>query len=60
MDDSATIFDKVSDVDRDAEAKLYDKETKTAPTIFNEKNITCKTQNLTYILINNYIIIKIY
>ena len=38
-------------IDADAEAmsnnedKSNDKETKTVPTNFNEKNITCKTQN---------------
>ena len=35
----------------DAEAKLNEEETKTYPTIFNEKNITCVTQNF-YILLN--------
>ena len=34
----------------DAEAKSNDKETKTIPTNFNEKNITCKTQNF-YVLL---------
>ena len=60
MDDSAIICDKVRDADRDVEAKLYDKETKAVPTTFNEKNKSFKTPNLTYILINNYSIIKSY
>ena len=34
----------------DAEAKPYDKETKTIPINFNEKKATCKTQNV-YILL---------
>ena len=34
----------------DGEAKSNDEETKAAPTTFNEKNITCKRQNL-YILL---------
>ena len=34
----------------DAEAKSNDEETKTFPTNFNEKNVTCKTQNF-YILL---------
>ena len=42
MDDSAIICDEV--------IKSYDEEIKTIPTNFNEKNITCKTQNF-YILL---------
>ena len=34
----------------DAEAKSNDQETKTIPTNFNEKNITCKIQSF-YILL---------
>ena len=34
----------------DAEAKSYDKETKTVTTSFNEKNAICKTKNF-YILL---------
>ena len=37
MDDSAIICDEV--------IKSYDEEIKAIPTNFNEKNITCKTQN---------------
>ena len=54
MDNSAIIYDEV--IYADAEAKLNDKaksnneETKTVPTNFNEKNVTCKTQNF-YILL---------
>ena len=40
---------EVIDADAEAmsnnEAKSNDEETKTVPTNFNEKNITCKTQN---------------
>ena len=43
MDDSAIICDEV--------IKSYDEEIKTIPTNFNEKNITCKTQNF-YILLS--------
>ena len=49
MDDSAFICDEVIDAD----AKLNPKddiETKTIPRNFNEKNVTCKTQNV-YILL---------
>ena len=38
----------------DAEAKSNDEETKTIPTNFNEKNITCKIQNF-YILLAFFI-----
>ena len=40
MDDLAILCDKVIDV----EGKSYG-EVKTVPTIFNEKEATCKTQN---------------
>ena len=56
MDNSAIICDEVIDADVYVEAKSYDKaksndeETKTAPTNFNEKNITYKIQNF-YILL---------
>ena len=46
MDDSAISYDEIID----AEAKSNDEETKTIPTNFNEKNMTCKIQNL-YILL---------
>ena len=42
MDDSVITCDEVM--------KSYDEEIKTIPTNFNEKNITCKTQNF-YILL---------
>ena len=42
MDDSAIICDEV--------IKSYDKETKNIPGNFNEKKVTCKTQNF-YILL---------
>ena len=50
MDDSAITCDEI--IDTDAEAKSYhnatsnDEETKTTSTNFNEKSVTCKTQNL--------------
>ena len=47
MDDSVNTYDEVTE--------SYDKEVKTIPTNFNEKNITCKTQSsyvlLTFLLI---------
>ena len=39
----------------DTEAKSNNEETKTIPTNFNEKNITCKTQNF-YILFASLLI----
>ena len=39
----------------DKEAKSNNKETETIPTKFNEKNITCKTQNF-YILLGFLVI----
>ena len=45
MDDSTIIYDEV--------IKSYDEEIKTIPTDFNEKKVTCKTQN-SYILIAFY------
>ena len=42
MDDSAIMSDEI--------IESYDEEIKTVPTNFNEKNITCRTQNL-YILL---------
>ena len=42
MDDSVITCDEVID----AEAKSYDKETKTIPTSFNEQKVACKTQVL--------------
>ena len=47
MDDSVNTYDEVTE--------SYDKEVKTIPTNFNEKNITCKRQSsyvlLTFLLI---------
>ena len=43
---STIIRDKVID----AEAKSNNEETKTVPTNFNEKTITCKTQKLSILL----------
>ena len=54
MDDSAITCDEIKDAD--AEAMSYDKAmsndegTKTIPTNFNEKNITCKIQNFCILL----------
>ena len=42
----------------DAEAKSYNKETKTVPISFNEQEVTCKTQNF-YILFTFLLIIII-
>ena len=42
MDDSTIICDEV--------IKPYDEEIKTIPIIFNEKKVTCKTQNF-YVLL---------
>ena len=42
MDDSVITCDEVID----AEAKSYDKETKTIPTSFNEQKVASKTQIL--------------
>ena len=42
MDDSVITCDEI--------IESYDKETKTVPTNFNEKNITCRTPNF-YILL---------
>ena len=42
MDDSAVMCNEI--------IETYDKETKTVPTNFNEKNITCRTENF-YILL---------
>ena len=47
LDDLAITCDEIID----AEAKLNEEETKTYPTIFNEKNITYVTQ-IIYILLN--------
>ena len=53
MDDSVITCDKI--IDADAKAKSDDKETKTIQTSFNEKNITCKIQNV-HILIDALLI----
>ena len=49
MDDSAIMSDEI--------IESYDEEIKTVPTNFNEKNITCRTQNfyilLTFLFIKN-------
>ena len=49
IDDSVITFGEI--VDLDAESKSYKEETKAFPTNLNEKNITCKIQNL-YILLD--------
>ena len=46
IDNSVITCEKITDLD----SKLYDKETKPVTTNFNEKHITCKTQNV-YILL---------
>ena len=47
----------------DAEAKSNNEKTKTVPTNFNEKNITCKTQNfyslLAFLLITIALLIAV-
>ena len=47
----------------DMQAKSNDKEPKTVPTNYNEKNITCKTQNfyilLTFLLITIVLLIAV-
>ena len=63
MDDSAITCDEI--IDTDAEAKSYDnatsneEETKATSTNFNEKSITCKTQNLyfTCLFVNYHYVI---
>ena len=52
-DDLVIMCDEIID----AEVKSYYEETKTIPTNFNEKKVFCRTQNFTYIFINNYSII---
>ena len=47
MDDSAIMCDEIID----AEAKSNDEETKTIPTNFNEKNISCKIQKFNILLV---------
>ena len=47
MDDSAIMCDEIID----AEAKSNDEETKTMPTNFNEKNISCKIQKFNILLV---------
>ena len=49
MNDSAIMCNEI--------IESYDKKTKTVPTNFNEKNITCKTQNF-YILLSFLLITK--
>ena len=52
MDDSEITFDEIKE--------SYDKETKIVLTNFNEKKVTCKTQNfyiyILYIIIYNFYI----
>ena len=53
MDDSAIICDVVT--------KSHNEKIKTIPTNFNEKKVTCKTQNVTCVFINYCsIIVSIY
>ena len=52
-DDLVIMCDEIID----AEVKSYYEETKTITTNFNEKKVFCRTQNFTYIFINNYSII---
>ena len=53
MDDSMITCDEV--------IKSYDEKIKTIPTNFNEKKVTCKTQNVTCVFINYCsIIVSIY
>ena len=49
MDGSASICDEVIDVDAKLSPKDDDDEITTIPLNFNEKKVTCKTQNI-YIL----------
>ena len=65
MDDSAITCDEITESykeDADVEAKSND-ETKTIPTNFNEKKITCKMQNfyilLAFLLITIAILISV-
>ena len=46
IDDSVITYEQIID----AKAKSNDEKTKTVPTNFNQKNITCKTQSF-YILL---------
>ena len=46
MDDSAIICDEVIDADSKLSPKDDDDKTKTIPIIFNEKKVTCETENL--------------
>ena len=50
MDDSALIYEKVIDADPKLSLKEDYDETRTIPTNFNKKKVTCKTQNF-YILL---------
>ena len=50
MDDSAIVCDVVIDANAKLSPKDNDDETKTIPTNFNKKKVTCKTQNF-YILL---------
>ena len=56
---SIIICDEIIDAEAKSNdrAKSNDEETKTIPTNFNEKNITCNIQNFTCIFINYYSII---
>ena len=50
MDESAIVCDVVIDANAKLSPKDNDDETKTIPTNFNKKKVTCKTQNF-YILL---------
>ena len=51
------IIDTNSEATSYGEAKSNDEEAKTIPANFNEKNITCKTQNFTCLFTNYHYII---
>ena len=63
MNDSAIFCDEVIDPDAKVSPKDSNDETKTIPTIFNEKKVTCKTQNfyilLTFLLITIRLLIVV-
>ena len=48
MHDSMITCDEI----KDAGGKSYNDETRIIPTNFNEKKVTCKTQNLFYLRLN--------
>ena len=63
MDDSAIVCDEVIDADAKLSSKGDDDETKSIPTIFNERKATCKMCNfyilLAFLLINIALLIAI-